>query len=256
MFDLDTPGKRRLERRYKYNYLRGRLGGAYARAAYARHLQIASSVDLLVMDPRSLIFRDNDTKLEIIDSGSVIALDDVHQKKSPRAVSLGLRPHWTLQDPPARSKTLIALNRSARLTLHENVFISPGVYMSVGGNGHAKIGASVYIGHDCNINCRQSLEIGSGTMIAQQVLIMDYDGHPIFTSASERKETYGGMSEPIKIGKNVWIGFRSIIVKGVTIGDGAIIGAGSVVTQDVPPNTIVAGNPAKMIKEGVSWKRY
>ena len=59
---------------------------------------------------------------------------------------------------------------------------------------------------------------------------------------------------PITIGENVWIGCRALILKGVTIGDGAVVAAGAVVTKDVPANCVVAGNPAKIIKENVVWQ--
>lgn len=59
---------------------------------------------------------------------------------------------------------------------------------------------------------------------------------------------------PVTIGNHVWIGCKSIILKGVNIGDGAIIAAGSVVTKDVPPFSLVAGSPAKLIKENVKWE--
>ena len=62
------------------------------------------------------------------------------------------------------------------------------------------------------------------------------------------------MSAPIHIGNHVWVGVRAIILKGVTIGDGAIIAAGSVVTRDVPANTLVGGVPAKIIKDNISWE--
>jgi len=62
-------------------------------------------------------------------------------------------------------------------------------------------------------------------------------------------------SKPIKIGNHVWVGKGCAILKGVTIGDGAIVGAHSVVTKDIPPRTLVAGVPAKIIKENVNWKR-
>lgn len=60
-------------------------------------------------------------------------------------------------------------------------------------------------------------------------------------------------TSPIHIGNHCWIGCNCIVLKGVTIGDGAVVAAGSVVTKNIPPNTLVAGNPAKIIKENVSW---
>lgn len=64
-------------------------------------------------------------------------------------------------------------------------------------------------------------------------------------SVEDRHNLY---PKPVVVGKNVWIGSNSTILQGVTIGDGSIVGAGSVVTKDVPPNTVVVGNPAKVIK--------
>lgn len=99
------------------------------------------------------------------------------------------------------------------------------------------------------INATTSITIGDNTIIGSGCLITDTDSHPIL--AAERnlpdwpKYT---KSKPIVIGKNVFIGARSIVMKGVTIGDGAVVGAGSVVTKDVPANAIVAGNPARVVK--------
>ena len=62
------------------------------------------------------------------------------------------------------------------------------------------------------------------------------------------------VSKPIKIGNHVWIGQRATVLKGVTIGDGAVIAAGSIVTRDVPPHSLVGGIPAKVLKENVEWK--
>ncbi|MBP6872851.1 MAG: acyltransferase [Bacteroidales bacterium] len=77
-------------------------------------------------------------------------------------------------------------------------------------------------------------------------MIRDSDNHNVL------KEGYV-QSKPILIGDNVWIGMRAIILKGVTIGNGSIVAAGAVVTKDVPPNTVVGGVPARVIRENVSW---
>lgn len=106
---------------------------------------------------------------------------------------------------------------------------------------------SGFINSDVKIRCFKSITIGKGAKISHNVTIMDGDGHFI---------EYDGYTpvKPVVIEDHVWIGTKSIILKGVTIGEGSIVAAGSVVTKDVPAYTLVAGNPAKVIKENVRWK--
>lgn len=107
-----------------------------------------------------------------------------------------------------------------------------------------------YINAGTQIRCMEKIRIGDKCAIGRNVMIMDFDAHEItYSDGSKNMNT-----KPIVIENNVWIGAGVTILKGVTIGNGAIIGAGSVVTKDVAPNTIVAGNPAKIIKSGVRWK--
>jgi acetyltransferase-like isoleucine patch superfamily enzyme len=135
--------------------------------------------------------------------------------------------------------------------------IAPGVYISVGNESVLTIGPHSYIGHDAQINSRSSVSIGSGCLIGQRTQIMDYDGHPIFADGSTSPDdSYGGRDAPVVIGNNVWVGFGAMIFKGVTIGDGAIIGAGAVVRKNVPPRTMVLGNPAVVVREGVTWRKF
>jgi acetyltransferase-like isoleucine patch superfamily enzyme len=103
------------------------------------------------------------------------------------------------------------------------------------------IGDNVSFGEGVSISAKSKVAFGDDALIGTRVLLMDHDGHGI--DGEEEKIA------PINIGKHVWIGDRAIILKGVTIGDNAIIGAGSVVTKDVPSNTIAAGNPARKIGE-------
>lgn len=109
-------------------------------------------------------------------------------------------------------------------------------------------GAKLKIGKRSRINgvhiaAKSSITIGKNVRIAPYTLIMDSDFHDIREHASE------GLSAPIVIGDNVWIASRAIILKGVTIGEGSVVAAGSVVTKDVPPYTMVGGVPAKEIKK-------
>jgi acetyltransferase-like isoleucine patch superfamily enzyme len=120
------------------------------------------------------------------------------------------------------------------------------------------IGKESYIGDDCLIECAQRVEIGECAMIAHGVQIFDNNTHPI--NPAERRKHYSVIREdvrgtnehieraPVIIGSDVWIGFGAIIMKGVSIGRGSIIAAGSVVVEDVPAYSLAAGNPAAVVK--------
>jgi acetyltransferase-like isoleucine patch superfamily enzyme len=96
------------------------------------------------------------------------------------------------------------------------------------------------------IICAKSITIGKGCVIAPDVVIRDRDAHRIQGSDHETAQS-------ISIGEHVWIGARSLVLKGVTIGDGAIVAAGAVVTKDVPAHSIVAGVPARVIRRSIAW---
>lgn len=97
-----------------------------------------------------------------------------------------------------------------------------------------------------HLTCASKITIGTNCAIAKEVIIRDFDAHTI------EREGYEASKE-IMIGNHVWISNRAIILKGVTIGDGAIIAAGAVVAKNVPANTLVAGVPAKVIQGDVAW---
>ena len=87
------------------------------------------------------------------------------------------------------------------------------------------------------------ITIGDNTMLASNAYVTDSDWHGIYN------RIVPGESSPVCIGENVWIGDSAIVCKGVTIGQNSIVGAGAVVVNDVPPNTVAAGNPARVVKE-------
>jgi acetyltransferase-like isoleucine patch superfamily enzyme len=121
------------------------------------------------------------------------------------------------------------------------------------------IGDNVYIGGGTIIDCVNSIVIDNDVLVAYECVISDSNNHSIRYSIRRndlaqwkkgRQHDWGTTpSRPVKICKGAWIGLKSIILQGVTIGEGAIVGAGSVVTRSVPPYTIVAGNPARVIRE-------
>jgi acetyltransferase-like isoleucine patch superfamily enzyme len=118
------------------------------------------------------------------------------------------------------------------------IVIDPGARLSLG---------SGYINCGSRISCFSEVHIGKDTTIAEDVIIRDSDNHAIVGSNRP-------MAAPIYIGDHVWIGMRSMILKGVTIGDGAVVAAGSVVVKDVPAHTLVAGVPATVRRDNVSWE--
>jgi acetyltransferase-like isoleucine patch superfamily enzyme len=130
-----------------------------------------------------------------------------------------------------------------------------------GHGGRIEIGERCYVGEDTRIWSASSVKIGDRVLISHGVNIHDTNAHSL--TASRRAEHFNAIfdggghpkslpdvsTQPIVIGNDVWIGFGSTILKGVTIGDGAVVGAGSFVTKDVEPFTIVVGNPARFIRE-------
>lgn len=136
-----------------------------------------------------------------------------------------------------------------------------GELLTYWNGGEIEIGSNCYIGEGTRIWSQASIRIGNDVLISHLVDIHDTDGHPI--DAADRvldgRSILQGKgyltptktaSAPIEIGDLVWIGFKASILKGVRIGEGAIIAAGSVVTRDVPAFAIVAGNPAVVVREG------
>ena len=121
------------------------------------------------------------------------------------------------------------------------------------GDGRIAIADRVYIGDDCVLSCATSITIGAETLLGHGVQIFDNNSHPTDPAArrSDWRAVVDGSARapidaaPVSIGVGAWIGFGAIVLKGVTIGDEAIVAAGSVVTGDVPAGVTVGGNPAR-----------
>lgn len=128
-------------------------------------------------------------------------------------------------------------------------------------HGKISLGTYVYLRENSIIGSVNSITIGDYTSIADYVVILDNNNHPVnpidrkIKSSSPKGSDYRKWrhsdSSPIVIGSNVWIGSFARVCKGVTVGDNSIIAANAVVTKDVPPNSIVAGNPAKVVKTAI-----
>jgi acetyltransferase-like isoleucine patch superfamily enzyme len=132
-----------------------------------------------------------------------------------------------------------------RLVLGRGVRIAERVRLVFEGpDGVIEIGEDSFLNARCEIRAREHVRIGAHCRLAFDVIVMDTNHHHLDGSQT---------TQATLIGDRVWIGARSLILRGVTIGDGAVVGAGSIVTRDVPERTLVAGNPARPIRADVAW---
>ena len=116
-------------------------------------------------------------------------------------------------------------------------------------NPTIEIGDDVYLGFGVFLSCADRITIGDRVLIAHGVSIYDNNNHPIDPKARKENRPIGKIDfQPVIIEEDAWIGAKATILKGVTIGRGAVVATESVVTRDVPPMTVVAGNPAKVVK--------
>lgn len=111
------------------------------------------------------------------------------------------------------------------------------------GSAEIVIGDYCLIAPGVRISAAKSIRIGDNCMLAANVIISDSDWHGIYNRVRPFRCT-----KPVTIENNVWLGERVIINKGVTIGENSVIGAGAIVTKDIPANSVAAGNPARVIK--------
>ena len=154
-----------------------------------------------------------------------------------------------------------------RLKLDGLAFIGPGVVLQIGKNarvelgrwswlGHGtkircheglvSIGAKTVMGQECTISAFQHVSIGRECVIADRVMLIDFD-HGV-VEAERPIRLQGIYKRDTRVGNNVWIGYGACILRGVTVGDNAVIGTNAVVTKDVPANAVVGGVPARVIR--------
>jgi len=146
----------------------------------------------------------------------------------------------------SKEETRLSMNNNSNLIINGNFTVGFGSDIRIFDGATLELNGG-YLNAFDQIVCAEKITIGKDVAIARDVVIRDTDAHEILDGTHKK-------TKPVHIGNHVWIGTRAIIMKGVTIGDGAIIAAGAIVTKDVPANTVVAGVPAKIIKENVEWK--
>jgi acetyltransferase-like isoleucine patch superfamily enzyme len=177
--------------------------------------------------------------------------------------------HRMLNAKYARLLMRLVRRRLANRRLHSDgiAFIGPGVALQIGRGGRIElgrwswlghgtkvrcheglvsIGAKTVLGQECTISAYQHVSIGRECVIADRVMLIDFDHGMVEVDRPIRLQ--GIYKRDVRVGNNVWIGYGACILRGVTIGDNAVIGTSAVVTKDVPANAVVAGIPARVLR--------
>ncbi|MDD3920258.1 MAG: maltose acetyltransferase domain-containing protein [Eubacteriales bacterium] len=174
--------------------------------------------------------------------------DDAHYPEEAEALARARQRGKTLcweinRLSPNDTQTRTELLKQLFGKMGENVWLEPPIYTAYGSN--VTVGSNVYFNFNTTLVDDYTITIGSNVMFAPNVSIA-VTNHPLHPVLRQRGEMY---ARPVVIEDWVWLGTGCIICPGVTVGEGAVIGAGSVVTRDVPPYTFAAGNPCRVIRE-------
>jgi acetyltransferase-like isoleucine patch superfamily enzyme len=161
----------------------------------------------------------------------------------------------------------LKLRHRKRLQTEGVCFICPGVKLEIGRRatlrigrwawigdaskirvheGEVSIGAKTVMGQECTISAYQHVEIGRECIVADRVMLIDFDHGVVEVERPIRLQ--GIYKRDVRVGHNVWIGYGACILRGVNVGDNSIVGTSAVVTDDVPENAVVAGVPARVIR--------
>lgn len=178
-----------------------------------------------------------------------------HRMLTPKYARLALRLAW------------LRLRWRGRLVTDGLAFVGPGVSFEIGRGarvvlgrwswighgckiraheGEVRIGAKTVLGQECTVSAFQRVEIGRECILADRVMLIDFDHGVVDVERPVRLQ--GIYKRDVRVGHNVWIGYGACVLRGVDVGDNAILGTSAVVTRDVPENAVVAGVPARVIR--------
>ena len=145
---------------------------------------------------------------------------------------------------PLQQKKRERLLKKMFAEIGEGCYIEPPLHTNFGGH-HVHFGKKVYANFNLTLVDDTHIYVGDYTMFGPNVVVATA-GHPILPQLREQGYQYNA---PVHIGKNCWIGAGVLIVPGITIGDNVVVGAGSVVTKDIPSNVVAVGNPCRVLRE-------
>jgi acetyltransferase-like isoleucine patch superfamily enzyme len=168
--------------------------------------------------------------------------------------NVALDPQCLLET--AHSLSLFRSRLPCGLRLHAGASAYTGTMFDVGPEGSVEVGRCALL-NSVRFICEDRIEIGDHALLSWNVVLMDSYREPLALEdrrryreevAAGRRPSVRAPARPVRIGANVWIGFGACVLPGVSIGEGSIVGARSVVTESVPPYTMVAGNPARVVR--------
>lgn len=136
------------------------------------------------------------------------------------------------------------------LIIDEKARLLGGAVITLDGNGTLHIGKNAGIRKVSFLAKDASIEIGELCMFSNDIIVRNHDSHKVINLEDGK---ISNLAQDIVLGRHVWIGQNVTILKGCNIGDDSILALGSVVTKSCPPNSIMAGNPAKIVKSGITW---
>ena len=145
---------------------------------------------------------------------------------------------------PSEGDRRTALLKEMFAEIGENCYIEQPLHSNMGGH-HVHFGRNIYANYNLTLVDDTHIYVGDYTMFGPNVTIATA-GHPILPELRQRGLQY---NMPVRIGKNCWLGAGVIILPGITIGDDVVVGAGSVVTKDIPSGVVAVGNPCRILRE-------
>ena len=185
---------------------------------------------------------DADEILRILHSGEIYDPNDPEIQKIQLKCLDRLARYNALMPSDIAGRT--AMLREMLAECGKNCYIEIPFHANFGGR-HVHLGDDVYMNFNCTLVDDTHIYIGSGTLLGPNVVIATA-AHPLDPTQRRKALQY---NLPVHIGKNCWIGSGAMIMPGITIGDNTVIGAGSVVTKDMPAGVVACGNPCRPVKE-------
>ena len=170
--------------------------------------------------------------------------------RSPSVIPQVLRARWQLRrcdvvPATVRLRGRVFVENHGRIEIGERVRIEARtipVELVAWRGGKLSVGEGTYLNYGVSLSAHREVRIGKNCLIGNYSVVMDSDYHDL------ADRTRPGEAAPVVIEDDVWLGLRTTVLKGVTIGRGSIVGAGSVVTQDIPPRSLAFGVPAKVVR--------